>query len=55
MSIATYRGIKYDTAQPKQSYQDWLSNIKDIPMKAFTYRGKHYKPGHEAKEWSSKK
>jgi len=49
MSTATYRGVQYDTAEPKKTHRDWIVKIQTIPMEMFTYRGKHYKPHHEAK------
>lgn len=49
MSIATYRGVKYDTQMPKEEYQAWLELVQSQVGGALIYRGHDYKPHHEAK------
>lgn len=41
MSKVTYRGVEYDTEQPKKDFLDWH---KEVDCKDHVYRGKHYYP-----------
>jgi len=41
MTTATYRGVKYDTDQPKQEFNSWH---KKVDCKDHVYRGEHYFP-----------
>jgi len=41
MSKATYRGVSYDTAEPKKQFISWH---KDVDCKDHVYRGQHYFP-----------
>ncbi len=41
MQQATYRGVKYDTATPKQEYKEWHELVDG---KDHVYRGKTYQP-----------
>jgi hypothetical protein len=49
MTIATYRGVKYDTQTPKQQYVDWLEAVQSQAGGPLIYRGHDYKPHHEVK------
>jgi len=44
MSIATYRGVKYDTETPKQEYQHWYSQTHAPAHPNNVYRGTAYRP-----------
>ena len=44
MSIATYRGFKYNTETPKQEYQRWYSETHAPAHATNTYRGVSYRP-----------
>jgi hypothetical protein len=50
MSIATYRGVKYDTKAPKQEYVQWWNEIYDDSSRRLTYRGTDYSPAHTNKK-----
>ena len=41
MSIATYRGIKYDTRIPKEESEAWIDLVQ-LKNHKFTYRGLKY-------------
>ena len=43
-TTATYRGVKYDTAIPKQAYQAWWNLIHHDASKHLMYRGVDYRP-----------
>jgi hypothetical protein len=49
MSIATYRGVKYDTNLPKQEYMAWLELVQSQAGGHLIYRGHDYKPHHQVK------
>lgn len=49
MSIATYRGVKYDTNLPKQEYMAWLELVQAQAGGHLIYRGHDYKPHHQVK------
>lgn len=42
MSIATYRGIKYDTQIPKEESEAWIDLVQMKNHDQFTYRGLKY-------------
>ena len=42
MSIVTYRGVKYDTATPKEEARAWHDLVLQRGDDNFTYRGKEY-------------
>jgi hypothetical protein len=44
MSIATYRGVKYNTETPKQEYQRWYSETHAPAHPNNVYRGTPYRP-----------
>jgi len=44
MSIATYRGVKYNTETPKQEYQRWYSTTHAPAHPNNVYRGTPYRP-----------
>ena len=44
MSIATYRGCKYNTDIPKQEYQKWYSETHAPAHPNNVYRGTPYRP-----------
>lgn len=44
MSIATYRGIQYNTEDPKIEYLSWWNKIHHDASKYLTYRGLTYRP-----------
>ncbi|MGA1710380.1 MAG: hypothetical protein ACO4CS_03845 [bacterium] len=48
MSIATYRGIAYDTAKPKEEYKAWWNKIHHNASLHLTYRGQDYRPAQGA-------
>ena len=48
MSIATYRGVKYDTKDINAKSNDWKVSLSKNGLDNFQYRGKEYKwEGHE--------
>ena len=49
MTIATYRGVKYDTQVPKQDYLAWLDMVRAQVGGALIYRGHDYKSTHGIK------
>jgi len=49
MSIATYRGVKYDTNLPKQEYMEWLELVQSQAGGHLIYRGHDYRPHHQVK------
>ena len=51
MSIATYRGIEYDTQTPKAEYQQWYLQTHCDASKTLTYRGKDYRPSKTNDNW----
>lgn len=42
MSIATYRGVKYDTQIPKKESEAWINLVQMRNHDKFTYRGLKY-------------
>lgn len=44
MSIAVYRGVKYDTDIPKQEYEKWYQQTHSVNTHDNTYRGISYAP-----------
>jgi len=44
MSIATYRGVKYNTETPKQEYQRWYCETHAPAHPNNVYRGTPYRP-----------
>ena len=44
MSIATYRGVKYDTDVPKKEYEEWWNKIHHDASRHLHYRGQDYRP-----------
>jgi hypothetical protein len=44
MSVATYRGIKYNTEMPKEEYRKWYSQTHAPSHPSNTYRGVAYRP-----------
>lgn len=48
MSIATYRGVKYDTKDISAKSKDWKVSLSKNGLDNFQYRGKEYKwEGHK--------
>ena len=43
MSIATYRGIKYDTETHQANFKTWWNRIHCDASRWFTYRGNLYR------------
>jgi hypothetical protein len=50
MSIATYRGIKYDTEEHQAAFKVWWNKIHCDATRWFTYRGKKYRAYGECKQ-----
>lgn len=46
MSIAVYRGVKYDTDIPKKEYLEWYKETHSTSHPDNTYRGIKYSPSH---------
>jgi len=44
MSIATYRGVKYDTDIPKEEYVKWWNKVHHDASRHLVYRGLDYRP-----------
>lgn len=44
MSVATYRGVQYDTDTPKTEYRSWWNGIHHDASRRLTYRGLDYRP-----------
>jgi len=44
MSIAVYRGVKYNTDIPKKEYEKWYFQTHSVNHQDNTYRGIHYAP-----------
>jgi len=44
MADAIYRGVPYDTDQPKQQYEAWWKRIHHDASRNLCYRGKCYRP-----------
>jgi len=44
MSIATYRGCKYNTETPKEEYRKWYSMTHAPAHPNNVYRGTEYRP-----------
>ena len=53
MTIATYRGNRYNTETPKQEYIDWLEYVRNRAGGTLIYRGHDYLP-HPAPSGVSK-
>jgi hypothetical protein len=49
MSIATYRGVKYDTEQHQKDFISWWNAIHCNASRWLTYRGKKYRTVGECK------
>jgi len=49
MTIATYRGVKYDTKAPKEEYVAWLDMVQAQAGGHLIYRGHDYKANHGIK------
>jgi hypothetical protein len=49
MSIATYRGVKYDTEAHQSNFRNWWNEIHCNAARWFTYRGKRYRAYGECK------
>ena len=49
MTIATYRGVKYDTNTPKEEYVAWLDHVQSQAGGHLIYRGHDYKSNHGVK------
>ena len=43
MSIATYRGVKYDTKNVMEKSKDWKMSLESKQLDDFNYRGVKYK------------
>ena len=43
MSIATYRGVRYDTDAHQKQFAIWWNRIHCDATRWFTYRGKQYR------------
>ena len=43
MSIATYRGVCYDTATHQSDFKHWWNRIHCDATRWLTYRGKRYR------------
>ena len=43
MSIATYRGVKYDTKDVMEKSKDWKMSLEQKHLDNFKYRGVTYK------------
>jgi hypothetical protein len=43
MSIATYRGVKYDTETHKDKFKSWWNSIHCNATRWFVYRGNKYR------------
>ena len=43
MSIATYRGVRYDTEAHQKQFATWWNRIHCDATRWFTYRGKQYR------------
>lgn len=44
MTVAVYRGVKYNTETPKEDYQKWYSLTHAPSRPLNTYRGIKYRP-----------
>lgn len=49
MSIATYRGVRYDTDKHQQEFTSWWNAIHCNATRWFTYRGNKYRAYGECK------
>jgi hypothetical protein len=49
MSIATYRGVKYDTEQHQKDFLAWWNQFHCNASLWFTYRGLKYRGVKECK------
>jgi hypothetical protein len=49
MSIATYRGVKYDTEAHQSNFRSWWNEIHCNATRWFTYRGHQYRAYEECK------
>ena len=49
MSIATYRGVKYDTETHQANFKAWWNRIHCDASRWFTYRGNSYRGTKECK------
>lgn len=49
MSIATYRGVKYDTEAHQSNFRSWWNEIHCNATRWFTYRGHQYRAYGECK------
>ena len=49
MSIATYRGVSYDTETHQSNFKTWWNRIHCDATRWFTYRGAKYRGTKECK------
>jgi len=49
MSIATYRGVKYDTETHQANFKAWWNRLHCDATRWFTYRGNKYRAYEECK------
>ena len=49
MSIATYRGVPYDTETHQSNFKAWWNRIHCDATRWFTYRGAKYRGTKECK------
>jgi hypothetical protein len=47
MSIATYRGVSYNTEEHQANFKTWWNRIHCDATRWFTYRGKQYRAAKE--------
>ena len=50
MTIATYRGNRYNTEVPKEDHRAWLEMVQSQVGGSLIYRGHTYKPHHEVEK-----
>ena len=48
MTTATYRGVKYNTAEPQKAAESWAESVVKTPGIRLVYRGKCYQPKRNA-------
>jgi len=49
MSIATYRGVSYNTETHQSNFKAWWNRIHCDATRWFTYRGKQYRGFQQCK------
>lgn len=52
MSIATYRGVKYDTKNVMEKSKDWKMSLESKHLDDFKYRGVKYKWEVQKNVWT---